>query len=89
MVLINDNAGFSRRVIVRLPGVRGAATLERMQAPAVTSTSGVSLAGQGFGPTTRSGALAGHVSTAPLPSARRYAVVLPAASAALITTRPR
>jgi hypothetical protein len=88
VVLINDGTDAARRVFVRLRAKPAGATLERLQARDVSSTAGVTLAGQSFGPATRTGALGGAVRKAPLaPVAGGYRLVLPAGSAALITVR--
>ncbi len=90
VLLINDSLKRSRSVLIRLPSPPPGATLERLQAPSVRSSVGVTLAGQGFGLATGTGALAGG----PQPIAVRrtaggYQLTLPAAGAALLTIAPR
>jgi hypothetical protein len=72
---------------VRPPGSTGGdARLERLTAPGLTATSGVSLGGQSYGATTTTGELAGPLRTQTLkPVHQRYVVLLPAASAALVS----
>ncbi len=86
VVLINDNTAFPRRVRVRVPGGRGAAKLERLEAPSASASAGVTLAGQSFGEATRTGILTGPRRAERLrASGGGYWVTLPSASAALIT----
>jgi hypothetical protein len=85
IVLINRQSG-SQTVHVRIPSMRGSATLERLQAPSVRSTSGVSLGGQSFGSDTTTGLLAGPRQLPTVaPVAGRYTVTLPGYSAAMLT----
>jgi hypothetical protein len=85
VVLINRQAG-SQTVHVRIPAGRTPATLERLQAPSVSATSGVTLGGRGFGPQTTTGSLAGPARDARIaPKAGSYAVTMPGYSAALLT----
>jgi hypothetical protein len=84
VVLINRSSG-SRTVTVKVPSVHGAGLLERLQAPGVAATGGVTLGGQSFGAVTRTGSLAGPQQlTAVKPSGGGYVVTLPATSAALL-----
>jgi hypothetical protein len=87
VVLINKGPQ-ARMFALRLPGAVDSATLERLQGPALQSASGVTLAGQSFGPQTTSGRIGGsaHRSTVK-PIGDRYVVSLPAASAAMLTAR--
>ena len=89
LVLINNSSQRSRVIAVRPPApATGAATLERLTAPSLTATSGVSLGGQSYGASTATGQLAGPLQTAALdPVQGRYVVSLPPASAALVTWR--
>jgi hypothetical protein len=85
IVLINRGSG-SHTVRVRIPSMRGRATLERLEAPSVQATSGVTLGGQSFGSDTTTGRLAGrrqHLTVAP--ASGSYTVALPGYSAALLT----
>ena len=84
VVLINGSP--DRRTVSLSPGADRPATLERLRAPGLTSTAGVSLGGQSFGRRTTTGRLAGRSSIARLRSGHgRYLFSLPAESAALVT----
>ena len=86
VVLINKDMTTPVTVQVDLTGGSGPATLERLTAPSVTATSGVTLGGQGFGNSTQTGTLAGPQQTASVqPLLGSYAVTLPAGSAAMLT----
>jgi len=86
VVLINKDMTTPFTVQVDLTGGSGPATLERLTAPSVTATSGVTLGGQGFGNSTQTGTLAGPQQTATVePLLGSYAVTLPAGSAAMLT----
>jgi hypothetical protein len=85
VVLINEST-HTRVVAVRAPAGAGTATgtLERLDAPSITATAGVTLAGQTFG--AASGLPVGPPLTAAVaPHAGRYTVRVPAGSAALLT----
>jgi hypothetical protein len=85
VVLINEN-GNRLPVALSAPGARRPATLERLRAPQLTSTAGVTLGGQSFGARTDTGKLAGHLSIAKLAAGGgHYVFALPADSAALVT----
>jgi hypothetical protein len=86
IVMINDDPHTARELNVRLPVAHGTASLERLEAPALDSTSGVTLGGQGFGQRTTTGRLAGtpRLDTVK-PSGRSYLIKVPAGSAALLT----
>ncbi len=89
VALINSDPQHSHTLAVELPGGGAAATLERLQAPSVAASSGVTLGGQSFGAHTTTGLLSGtQVTTSVSPVAGEYAVQLPAASAALLTLPP-
>jgi len=87
VVLINKDPTAEHSVLLQLPGGEAAASLEWLQAPSVTSTSGVTLGGQTFGPETITGALPGpenmNAVTSPLGS---YPIDLPPGSAVMLTT---
>jgi hypothetical protein len=86
VVLINDSTTLNRPVALRFRGASGTASLARLQAPNVGSKVGVTLAGQTFGPATRTGTLTGARQATPLrPSRDEYHLMIPAASAALLT----
>ncbi len=84
VVLINKDIADSHVVAVRIPGLTGRASLERLQAPTAVSREGISLGGHSFGSTT-SGTLPAPVPQSVDPSRGRYVVSLPAASAAMLT----
>jgi hypothetical protein len=87
VVLINDSKR-QRQITLRLPASHGDGTLERLLAPSVRATSGVTLGGQSFGDATTTGLLAGPPDAQTItPRGRSYAVSLPPASAALLTLR--
>jgi hypothetical protein len=71
---------------VRVTGAPvGGATLQWLSAPGVRARTGVSLAEQSFGSSTLTGALPGNPLTIALtPERGRYAVTLPATTAAMI-----
>jgi hypothetical protein len=86
VVLINDATRDPEFVTVRLPGRMGAATVERLKARRVQSTTGVTIGGQTFGSKTTTGLLPDAVNGETLASVRgSYRVRLPAASAAMLT----
>jgi hypothetical protein len=84
LVLINPSASADETVALNASGRRAAATVERLLAPSLTATSGVSLGGQSFGANTDSGQLSPRASSV-APRRGSYVVVVPAASAALVT----
>jgi hypothetical protein len=74
-------------VSIRLPGTGGVALLDLLRAPSVSSTDGVTLAGLSYGRRTTTGRLQGvpqSIQLRPL-KGRFYGLVLPPASAALLT----
>ncbi len=85
-VLINYSSTEDRTVALHLPGGSGQATVERLQAPSVAATSGVTIGGRSFGPLTTTGKLTGssNVSTVSAGS-NGYVVDVPAGSAAVVT----
>lgn len=86
VVLINKDPANGYQVQVQLSGPSGPANLEWLQAPSVTSTSGVTLGGQTFGAETTSGRLAGtsQIQTVD-PVLGTYTISVPPASAVLLT----
>ncbi|MGO9886815.1 MAG: glycosyl hydrolase family 79 C-terminal domain-containing protein [Solirubrobacteraceae bacterium] len=88
VVLINDDTTRAQTLAVRVPGARGAAGLERLEAPSVEATSGVTIGGQTFGAETTTGALPTVAPVAVVPRAGDYDVRMPAASAAMLTLTP-
>jgi Glycosyl hydrolase family 79 C-terminal beta domain len=86
VVLINKDPANAYQVQVQVPGLTGTAQLERLQAPSVSSTNGVTLGGQTFGDQTTTGTLPGPPQTETVtPVLGTYTVTVPAASAALLT----
>jgi hypothetical protein len=87
VVLINDDPRRSQSLTVRVPaGHAASASVERLLAPSLRSTVGVTLGGQSFGPTTTTGQLAGTQQvTAIKLHGDAYTLSLPAGSAALLT----
>jgi hypothetical protein len=90
VVLIDKDPSRAETVTVRPPaGTQTGATLERMQAPSVDSTSGVTLGGRTYGPSTATGQLAPAITRALTPNRHgNYRVTVPAGSAALVTLSP-
>jgi hypothetical protein len=88
VVAINDGAG-ARTVAVRLAKAGGEGTLERLEAPRLSSRGGVTLGGESFGPSTTTGLLAGKARTQAVAAAGgRYVFRVPGGSAALLTVPP-
>jgi hypothetical protein len=90
VALINKDPRHARVVQVKLPRGLGTGTLEWLRARTLASQSGVTLGGQSFESGGFDGRLHGiRKSTRVKPKRRVYAARLPAASAALLTARPR
>jgi hypothetical protein len=89
VVLINDSPS-TRALVLRAPsGATGAATFELLQAASLGATTGVTLGGQSFGPSTTTGVLPPPVApTTVSPAGGKYSVTLPPASAAMLTWPP-
>jgi hypothetical protein len=86
VVLINYDVAHPKTLAVRVNATPAAATLERLQAPSVRSTQGVTLGAKTFGPQTTTGVLSAPLQTVQLATtAGAYLVRLPAASAAMLT----
>ena len=86
VVLINEDTARAHTVAVRLPGVPGTATLERLEARGIAARTGVTLGGQTYGADTTTGTLSGPSTVASVaPTRRGYVVTLPRASAAMLT----
>jgi Glycosyl hydrolase family 79 C-terminal beta domain len=86
VVVINKDPSVSVSVQLQLPGSGAAATVESLNAPSLSATAGVALGGQTFGNSTRTGKLAGRLSTAQLtPLQGTYTVTLPAGSAVMLS----
>jgi hypothetical protein len=83
------NAGTPQTVAVHVPGVRGAATLTRLLGTGLSASTGVTLGGQSYGSSTRTGTLAGRSTVAPVnKTGAGYVLKLPGASAAMLTIAP-
>ena len=86
VTVINKDTSNAHTVVVSVPGPARTASLETLQAPSVSSTSGVTLGGQTFGDETTTGTLPGPPQTTPVaPGPGGYTIQVPAASAALLT----
>ncbi len=86
VILINDDTTTDHVVSLQTPGDASGATLEWLQAPSITATSGVTLGGQSFGNETSTGTLPGPVATTNVaPASGSYSIDLPPASAVLLT----
>lgn len=89
VVLINDDPAHAQKLAVVVLGASAAGTLERLQAPSLHATHGVTLGGQSYGAPTRTGVLSGPSdAVAVRPRGGEYVVRLPAASAAMLTLPP-
>jgi hypothetical protein len=88
VLAINDGAG-ARTVAVQLAKAGGVGTLERLEAPRLSSRGGVTLGGQSFGSSTATGELAGKARTQTVAAAGgRYVFRVLGGSAALMTVPP-
>jgi hypothetical protein len=85
VTLINKDPTAEHDVSLSVAGATSPGSLETMQAPGVSATSGVTLGGQTFGDETTTGTLPPPSTTAVTPVAGTYTVPLPAGSAALLT----
>ena len=86
VVLINKDPSVAVSVHLQLPGTATPATVASLNAPSLSATTGVALGGQTFGSSTRTGKLAGRITTAQLtPLLGTYTVTLPAGSAMMLT----
>ena len=90
ILLINDSLRSSSQTQLRPPRGFGsrAGTIERLLAPSVYATSGLTLGGHGFGHLTSAGILAPPVLQTAKLSRGRYRITVPAGSAALVTLAP-
>jgi hypothetical protein len=86
IVVVNKSSASERVLVLRVPGGASTATLERLRAPSLASTSGVRLGGRGWGRITRDGRMRGRHAIRRL-TARggAFVVRMPPASAALVT----
>jgi hypothetical protein len=86
VTLINKDAATEHDVQLSVAGATTPGSLETLQAPSVSSTSGITLGGQTFGDETTTGNLPAAPATTPVaPVAGTYTVALPAGSAAMLT----
>ncbi len=89
VVLINEDPARPARIVVAAPGSEADASVELLQAPALAATSGVTLGGAAFATPTSTGSLAESPQlTRVPPSHGRFAVQVPAASAAVLMIPP-
>jgi hypothetical protein len=85
IVLINEDPRQNETVVLRVAGVAGNATVERLIAPSLHALDGVSLGRQSFGTSSSTGVLPPARTTAITPSAGGYRVNVRSGSAALVT----
>jgi hypothetical protein len=85
VVLINKSTTNPATVQLSVPDSGGRASLEWMRAPNVSSVSGVTLGGRGFGTSAPSGTLASMKTSPITATAGTYTITLPAASAVMLT----
>jgi hypothetical protein len=82
--MINKDTTNAYQVQIQVPGA-SIASLDYLQAPSVSSTTGVTLGGQTFGNETTSGSLPPPRTVPALSVGGYYSVNVPAASAVLLT----
>jgi hypothetical protein len=88
------NTGQSRRddsqAVIHAPAHYGSepATLQRLRAPGVAATSGLTLGGRTFGKTTTTGVLGDPVPQTTSPHSGKYTIAMPGFSAALLVLDP-
>ena len=86
VTLINKDPAIAHDVALSVAGSPASATVETLQAPSASSTSGVTLGGRSFGDETSTGTLPSPQVSSISPAAGRvFTVSLPAGSAALLT----
>lgn len=90
VLVIDKDSSRAETVTLHPPaGTPGGAMLQRMLAPSLHSSSGVTLGGRTYGPNTTTGQLAPAITQALTPDAHgNYAIRIPAGSAALVTLHP-
>ncbi len=88
VVAINKSATATESLALHLPGARGPATVQRLTAPSLAASTGVTIGGQSFGSETTTGELTGTPQR-PIVRARdgAYHLIVPAHSAALLEVR--
>jgi hypothetical protein len=85
VLLINPDPSRDRAVSLAIPSASATGSLERLLAPSLEATGGVTLAGRSFGATSTSGVLHGSLRVEQVvPAGGRYPITVPAASAALL-----
>ena len=90
VIVIDKRAHGATTLRLRIAGARGAASVERLTAPGLGATGGVTLGGQGFGAATATGQLTGPAQTQLVgPTGGVYVVRVAAASAAMLTVSGR
>ena len=90
VVVVNKDAKRPHKVVLRVPGAGDRARVERLLAPWVGATRGVTFAGQGYVQQTPDGRLRGrHVEERVVRRSGAFRVLLPAGSAALVTVPER
>ncbi len=82
---INQDTTAEHDVAVQIPGTTTGGTLEALQAPGISATSGVTLGGQTFGAETTTGTLPAPATTPVVPAASTYTIPLPPGSATMLT----
>jgi hypothetical protein len=85
VVVINKDPGTSYSVQLQISGFGGPAQLTWLQAPSVSSTSGVTLGGQSFGSQTTTGQLGPMQTQSIQPVLGSYTVQMPPGSAVLLS----
>ena len=83
VVFINEDPRRADVITVRIPGRTGATALQRLRAPSLNATAGVTLGGRGFGATTSSGVLSSLQTVAVRATNGSAVVRVPASSAAM------
>ncbi|HET9720319.1 MAG TPA: glycosyl hydrolase family 79 C-terminal domain-containing protein [Solirubrobacteraceae bacterium] len=89
VLMLNDDPSSSRQAQVALAGAGSTGRVERLVAPSVYATSGVSLGGRSFGASTSTGVLAAPSQQTVKARNGQFTLALPAGSATLLTIAPR
>jgi hypothetical protein len=89
VILIDENPRHGTTIRLRIPAARGAAQIERLLAPSLSATSGVTLGGQSLGALTTTGVLGPARLVSIKPTAGQYVVPVRAASATILTATSR